>query len=173
MLAWWTLKPLVDVGAVQETYFTCAEDCQVLRDDFEVFSAFSSSLLVGYSLNAIVNLVFAGDGGQLVVADVANICRCLPSDTRSMTQRSIKVWAGAKAWDLVTMMHLTHPKVVKLNPRALQPQVFFCRTGPTAWPMLPLKASSFGWSWFMRPIVLARNVPFSDSWSRSLMIWNG
>ena len=49
----------------------------MLRDDFEAFSAFSTrcnsgiSLLVGHSLNAIVNLVFAGDGGQLVVADVA------------------------------------------------------------------------------------------------------
>ena len=29
------------------------------------------SLQVGRSLNAIVNLVFAGDGGRLVVADVA------------------------------------------------------------------------------------------------------
>ena len=42
-----------------------------------VFSAFGSrcsaevSLLVGPSLNAIVNLVFADDGGRLVVADVA------------------------------------------------------------------------------------------------------
>ena len=67
----------VNVAAVQETHFTCAEDCQVLRDDFGVFSAFGSrcsaevSLLVGCSLNAIVNLVFAGDGVRLVVADVA------------------------------------------------------------------------------------------------------
>ena len=28
------------------------------------------------------------------------------------------------------------------------------------WPMLPLKASSYGWSWFIRPIALARDVPF-------------
>ena len=47
------------------------------RDDFEVFSAFGSRcsagiyLLVGRSLNAIVNLVFAGDGGRSIVADVA------------------------------------------------------------------------------------------------------
>ena len=49
----------------------------MLEDDFVVFSAFGShcnarvSLLVVRSLNAIVNLVFAGDGGRLVVADVA------------------------------------------------------------------------------------------------------
>ena len=42
-----------------------------------VFSAFGSrcsaevSLLVGCSLDAIVNLVFADDGGWLIVADVA------------------------------------------------------------------------------------------------------
>ena len=52
-------------------------DCRVLEDDFVVFSAFGSrwgtgvSLLVGPSLDAIVNLVFASDGGRLVVADVA------------------------------------------------------------------------------------------------------
>ena len=44
---------------------------------FVVFSAFGShcstgvSLLVGRSLNAIVNLVFAGDRGWLVIADIA------------------------------------------------------------------------------------------------------
>ena len=60
----------VNVAAVQETHFTCAEDWRVLRDDFDVFSAFDSrcstgtSLLVGRSLNA-------GDGGRLVVADNA------------------------------------------------------------------------------------------------------
>ena len=48
-----------------------------LEDDLMVFSAFGShcsaevSLLVRCSLNVIVNLVFAGDGGRLVVADVA------------------------------------------------------------------------------------------------------
>ena len=48
----------------------------MMEDDFVVFSAFDSrcsaevSLLVGRSLNAIVNLVFANDGGRLVVADV-------------------------------------------------------------------------------------------------------
>ena len=65
----------VDVAAVQETHFICAADCRVLKND--VFSAYGSrnsagvSLLVGCSLDADVNVVFAGDKGQLVVADVA------------------------------------------------------------------------------------------------------
>ena len=48
-----------------------------LENDFVVYSAFGSrlstgvSLLVERSLDAIVNVVFAGDGGRLVVADVA------------------------------------------------------------------------------------------------------
>ena len=59
------------------THFTCGADCRVLESDFNVFSAYSSrtsvgvSLLVGRSLDADVDVVFAGDGGQLVVADVA------------------------------------------------------------------------------------------------------
>ena len=71
------LKTLgVDVAAVQETHFTCGADCRVLESDFNVFSAYSSrtsvgvSLLVGRSLDADV-VVFAGDGGRLVVADDA------------------------------------------------------------------------------------------------------
>ena len=68
-----------NVAAAQETHLTCAEDCQVLRDDFEVFSAFGNrcragvSLPVGRSLNVIVNHVVACDGGgeRLVVTDVA------------------------------------------------------------------------------------------------------
>ena len=70
------LKTLgVDVAAVQETHFTCGADCRVLESDFNVFSANGSrtsvgvSLLVGRSLDA--DVVFAGDGGRLVVADVA------------------------------------------------------------------------------------------------------
>ena len=61
---------------MQETYFTCGADCRVLESDFNVFSAYGSrtsagvSLLVGRSLDADVD-VFAGDGGRLVVADVA------------------------------------------------------------------------------------------------------
>ena len=67
----------VNVDAVQETHFICAADCRPLEDDFAVFSAFGSrcgagiSLLAGRSLNANVNIVFAGDEGRLVVADVA------------------------------------------------------------------------------------------------------
>ena len=67
----------VDVAAVQETHFTCDADCRVLENDFDVFSAYGSrisagvSLLVGRSLDADVDVVFAGDGGRLVVADVA------------------------------------------------------------------------------------------------------
>ena len=70
-------KLSVDVAAAQETHFTCTEDCRVLEGNFVVFSALDSRcsagvfLLVGCSLDSIVNLVFAGDGGQLVVADVA------------------------------------------------------------------------------------------------------
>ena len=51
--------------------------CGVLEGNFVVFSVFGSrcvarvSLLVGLSLNANVNLVFAGDEGWLVVADIA------------------------------------------------------------------------------------------------------
>ena len=69
----------VDFAAVQETHFTCDADCRVLENDFNVFSAYGShvstgvSLLVGRSLDADVNVVFAGDGGRLVVADVAMI----------------------------------------------------------------------------------------------------
>ena len=65
------------VAAVQETHLVCEVDCKVLKHDFVVYSAFGSrfgagvSLLVGRSLDAIVNVVFAGDGGQLLVADVA------------------------------------------------------------------------------------------------------
>ena len=49
----------------------------MLESDFNVFSACGSrcsagvSLLVGRSLEADVDVVFAGDGGRLVVADVA------------------------------------------------------------------------------------------------------
>ena len=67
----------VDVAAVQETHFTCGADCRVLESDFNVFSAYGRrtsvgvSLLVGRSLDADVDVVFSGDGGRLVVADVA------------------------------------------------------------------------------------------------------
>ena len=67
----------VDVAAVQETHFICEADCRVLKDDFVVYSAFGShlsagvSLLVGRSLDVIVDVVFAVDGGRLLVTDVA------------------------------------------------------------------------------------------------------
>ena len=65
-----------DVAAVQETHFICAVYCSVLGNDFNVFSAYGSrssagvSLLVRRSLDADIDVVFAGDGGRLVVADV-------------------------------------------------------------------------------------------------------
>ena len=55
----------------------CAADCRELGDDFNVFSAYGShsspgvSLLVGRSLDGDVDFVFAGNGGWMVVADVA------------------------------------------------------------------------------------------------------
>ena len=58
----------VDITTVQESYFICAADGWVLENDFVVLSAFSGrcsagvSLLVGRSLDADVNLVFADDG---------------------------------------------------------------------------------------------------------------
>ena len=66
-----------EFAAVQETHFTCEADCRVLENDFVVYSAFGRrssagvSLLVGRSLDVIVNVVFAGDGGRLLVAYVA------------------------------------------------------------------------------------------------------
>ena len=66
----------VDNAAVQETHFTCGADCRVLESNFNVFSAYGSctsvgvSLLFRHSLDADVDVVFAGDGGRLVVADV-------------------------------------------------------------------------------------------------------
>ena len=72
------LKKLgVDVTAVQETRFISGADCRVPESDFNVFSAYSSrtsigvSLLVGRRLDADVDVIFAGDGARLVVANVA------------------------------------------------------------------------------------------------------
>ena len=72
------LKKLrVNFATMQETHFICAVDCWALGNDFNVFSANGSrssagvSLLVGRSLDADVDVVFASDGSQLVVADVA------------------------------------------------------------------------------------------------------
>ena len=66
----------VIVIAVQETHFICAEDSRVLGNDFNVFTVYGSHksagvfLLVGRSLNSDGDVVFAGDGGWLVMADV-------------------------------------------------------------------------------------------------------
>ena len=63
------LKLRLDVAAVQETQVICTVDFRVLEKHFAVFSAYSSrssagvSLLVGRSLDADVDIVFAGDGG--------------------------------------------------------------------------------------------------------------
>ena len=67
----------VDVAKVQKTHFICAADCRALEKDFNVFSAYGSltsigvPLLVEHSLGPDVDVVFAGDGVQLVVADDA------------------------------------------------------------------------------------------------------
>ena len=80
----------VDITAVQETHFISTADCRVLEDGFNVFSAYGSrssagvSLLVRRSLDADVDVVFAGDGGRLVVADVA---------VKSLTFRLVAVYA--------------------------------------------------------------------------------
>ena len=64
----------VDV-AVQETHFISATDSR--RGTLSFFSAYGSrcsagvSSLIGRSLDANVNIVFAGEGDRLVVADVA------------------------------------------------------------------------------------------------------
>ena len=70
------LKTLgVDVAAVQETHFTCGADYRVLESDFNVFSAYGSCISAGVSLrfgrSLDADVVFAGDGGRLVVVDVA------------------------------------------------------------------------------------------------------
>ena len=55
----------VDVAAVQETHFICEADCRVLENVYSAFgSRFSAgvSLLVGRSLDAIVDVVFQVTG---------------------------------------------------------------------------------------------------------------
>ena len=67
----------VDVAAMQETHFICVVTVGYWKAILSFFSVFGSccstgvSLLVGCNLNANVNIVFAGDEGQLVVADMA------------------------------------------------------------------------------------------------------
>ena len=96
----------VDVSAVQETHFTCDADCRVLESDFNVFSAYGShvsagvSLLVGRSLDADVDVVFAGDGGRLVVADVA---------VKSFKFRLVAVYASNIAAERVSFFRRLAP----------------------------------------------------------------
>ena len=56
-----------DVATVQETHFTCTADCRVLKNNSVVYSAFGNRCRVGLSLL----VVFAGNGGRLVVIDIA------------------------------------------------------------------------------------------------------
>ena len=77
VLAWWTLEP--------QRWFCCSvrdshhlhRECRVLERDFVILSAYGSrssvgvSQLVGCSLDVDVNVVFAGNWGRLIVADVA------------------------------------------------------------------------------------------------------
>ena len=99
-------KLCVDVAAVQETHFTCEADCRVLENDFNVFSAYGSnfsagvSLLVGRSLDADVDVVFAGDGGRLVVADVA---------VKSFKFRLVAVYASNSAVERVSFFRRLAP----------------------------------------------------------------
>ena len=96
----------VDVAAVQETHFTYDADCRVLEIDFNVFSAYGSrvsagvSLLVGRSLDADVDVVFPGDGGRLVVADVA---------VKSFKFRLVAVYASNIAAERVSFFRRLAP----------------------------------------------------------------
>ena len=88
-----------EVAEVQETHFTCSTECRVLERDFNVFSAYGShtsagvSLLAGRSLDADVDVVFVGDGGRLVVADVA---------VKSLTFRLVAVYMSNIAAEWVS-----------------------------------------------------------------------
>ena len=96
----------VDVAAVQETHFTCGADCRVLESNFNVFSAYGSrtstevSLLVARRLDANVDVVFAGDGGRLVVADVA---------VKSFKFRLVAVYASNIAAERVSFFRRLAP----------------------------------------------------------------
>ena len=95
-----------DVPAVQETHFICGADCRVLESDFDVFSAYSSrtsawvSLLVGRSLDADVDVVFAGDVGRLLVADV---------DVKSFKFRLVAVYASNIAAERISFFRRLAP----------------------------------------------------------------
>ena len=84
-------------------HFICAADCQVLEGDFNVFSVYDSagdSLLVGRSLDADVDVVFAGDRGRLVVADVS---------VKSFKFRLVAVYASNIAAERVSFFRRLAP----------------------------------------------------------------
>ena len=99
-------KLCIDVAAVQETHFTCDADCRLLENDFNVFSAYGSrvsagvSFLVRRSLDADVDVVFAGDGSRLVVADVA---------VKSFKFRLVAVYASNIAAERVSFFRRLAP----------------------------------------------------------------
>ena len=78
----------------------------MLESDFNVFSAYGSrtsagvSLLVGRSLDEDVDAVFAGDGGRLVVADVA---------VKSFKFRLVSVYASNIAAERVSFFRRLAP----------------------------------------------------------------
>ena len=96
----------VKVAAAQDVHFTCSTDCRVLESDFNVFSAYGSrisagvSLLVGRSLDADVDVVFAGDGCRLVVADVV---------VKSFKFRLVAVYASNIAAERVSFFRRLAP----------------------------------------------------------------
>ena len=67
----------IDVVALQETHFASSLDERVFRNDFTVYSSYGVpsgrgvSLLVKQSLNAVVDVIFRDDNGQLLVADLS------------------------------------------------------------------------------------------------------
>ena len=85
---------------------TCGTNCRVLESDFNVFLGYGSrtsagvSLLVGRSLDADVDVVFAGDGGRLVVADVA---------VKSFKFRLVAVYASNIAAERVSFFRRLAP----------------------------------------------------------------
>ena len=81
----------VDIAAIQETHFVCDGDCQVMVNDYDVYSAYGNtysrgiSLLVSRTLSASVNVVHAGEDGRRLLLMLPLIavrfsdCRCLCS----------------------------------------------------------------------------------------------
>ena len=78
----------------------------MLESDFNVFSAYGSctsagvTLLVGRSLDADVDVVFAGDGGRLVVVNVA---------VKSFKFRLVAVYASNIAAERVSFFRRLAP----------------------------------------------------------------